>query len=56
MLQGATGLTALKAGATCTYMAAGAIEVALVTAAANAFIAIIQDGAETGNVSITPIG
>ena len=55
-IQGGNACTALKATATSGYLAAGAIEVALVTDATDGYIAIIQDGAETGNVSITPIG
>jgi hypothetical protein len=52
--QGDNAVVATKAGAGSAYLAAGAIEECLVeTAASEGYISIIQDGAETGNVSLT---
>ena len=46
-----------SAAAGSSYLAAGAVECAVVaTGVADGYIAIIRDGSETGNVSITKIG
>jgi hypothetical protein len=44
------------AGAESTYLSAGAIEFMRVTSAADGYLAIIRDGTETGNVSLTRTG
>ena len=52
--QGGAAVVA-SAAAGSTYLAAGAIETCKVTGSANAYVAVIRDGTETGNVSITQI-
>lgn len=53
--QGGNTVAATKAGAGSTYLAAGAIEAVLVVGSSDDYIGIIQDGAETGNVSLTQV-
>lgn len=53
--QGTVAVTA-SAAATSTFLAAGAVETFIVAnAAVDDYVSVIQDGAETGNVSITKI-
>jgi hypothetical protein len=54
--QGTVAVVAAKAGVGCTFLAAGAIETILVSdAVAEGYIGIIQDGSETGNISLTQL-
>jgi len=52
--QGGSGVTA-TAGAGSTYLASGVVETFNVTGTADGYVAVIRDGAATGNVSITQI-
>jgi hypothetical protein len=53
--QGTVAVTA-SAAATSTYLAAGAVETFIVVGAGvDDYVSVIQDGAETGNVSITKL-